>query len=360
MAEANTAALATLGELAELVGGTLEGDPSTPLDSAWPPEDCERGSITLIDHQDRLGKLAECPAAAVVVPRDVSPVDRPAVRVDDVHAAFAAIVQRLRPPATQRSPGIASTVPIPSTAQIGRDVAIGHGAVIGEDVVIGEGATIGPGCVVGDACRIGEGTWLAPRVTLYPETTLGARCRLHSGVVLGADGFGYRNEAGRHVRAPQLGMVIVGDDVEIGANTCVDRGVYGPTRIGDGTKIDNLVQIGHNCRIGRHNLLCSQVGIAGSTSTGDYVVMAGQVGVRDHVHIGQGAVLSAMAGVSNDVPDGETMLGIPATPLREQKLRFAAISKLPALRKEFRDLKRQVAELEQRLAEQNAAPRRVA
>jgi UDP-3-O-[3-hydroxymyristoyl] glucosamine N-acyltransferase len=152
------------------------------------------------------------------------------------------------------------------------------------------------------------------------------------------------------VLTSQLGYVEIGHDVEIGAGTTIDRGTYGATRIGDGTKIDNQVQIAHNCSIGRHNLLCSQVGIAGSTSTGDYVVMGGQAGIRDHVHIGTGAVLSAMAGVSNDVPDGAVMMGIPATPIREQKLKLAALAKLAEMRKEFKALSQTVAILEKQAA----------
>ncbi|MEQ8849127.1 UDP-3-O-(3-hydroxymyristoyl)glucosamine N-acyltransferase [Botrimarina sp.] len=346
MATDNQPKSATLRELAQMVGGRVEGDPETPVASAWPPEDCDRDSITLVDRTESLPRLAGCPAAAVVAPLDGPATGRPTIRVASVHKAFAAIVRHFRPDTTRRISGIHPTAVAPPSAEFGRDVSIGAGAVIGEHVVLADGVTIGAGCVVGDGCRVGESTWLASRVTLYPGTLVGERCRLHSGAVIGADGFGYRQEAGRHVLAPQLGTVEIGDDVDVGANTCIDRGVYGPTRIGDGAKIDNLVQIGHNCRIGRHNLLCSQVGIAGSTTTGDYVVMAGQVGVRDHVHIGKGAVLSAMAGVSNDVPDGEVMLGAPATPLREQKLKFAAIAKLPQLRKEFRELKRQVARLQ--------------
>jgi UDP-3-O-[3-hydroxymyristoyl] glucosamine N-acyltransferase len=166
--------------------------------------------------------------------------------------------------------------------------------------------------------------------------------------VLGAHGFGYKLVEGRHVLSSQLGFVELGPDVEVGAGSTIDRGTYGATVIGEGTKIDNLVMIAHNCRIGRHNLICSQVGVAGSTTTGDYVVMAGQVGVRDHVHIGTGAVLGAKAGVSGDVRDGVRMLGTPAVPEREQKLLFAAISKLPEMRKQLRELTRQVDALANR------------
>ncbi len=164
--------------------------------------------------------------------------------------------------------------------------------------------------------------------------------------MIGAYGFGYTHVAGRHVLSAQLGYVRIDNDVEIGAGTTIDRGTYGATSIGEGTKIDNLVQIAHNCRIGKHNLICAQVGIAGSTSTGDYVVIGGQAGLRDHVHIGTGAQLCAMAGITNNVPDGIVMLGCPATPERDQKLQLAAMSKLPEMRHEFKALRRAVSDLQ--------------
>jgi UDP-3-O-[3-hydroxymyristoyl] glucosamine N-acyltransferase len=163
--------------------------------------------------------------------------------------------------------------------------------------------------------------------------------------VLGAFGFGYDQVAGRHQLTAQLGNVIIGTDVEIGAGTTIDRGTYGPTVIGDGTKIDDQVMIAHNCRLGRHNMLCSQVGIAGSSTTGDYVVLAGQVGVRDHVHIGTAAIVGAKGGIVNDVPDGSRYIGVPATPEREQKLRLAAVSKLPEMRHQLKALERTVKKL---------------
>ena len=183
------------------------------------------------------------------------------------------------------------------------------GATIGDDVEIGSGSTIHPGTRVLAGCKLAERVTLFPNVVLYENTQVGAGTIIHSGAVIGSHGFGYRQDAGRHEPSAQLGHVEIGAGVEIGACTTIDRGTYGPTKIGDGTKIDNLVMIAHNCRIGRHNMICSQVGIAGSTSTGDYVIMAGQVGVRDHVHIGTGAVLAAMAGITNDVPAGARMLG---------------------------------------------------
>lgn len=343
-------ATTTLGQLAALVGGYVQGDPQTPIHNAWPPEDCDAGSITLIDSGESLSKLRDCPAAAMVARVDVAPSGRAAILVNDVHKAFATIVTQFRPVRERRTAGIHPTAVVPPSVELGSGVSIDAGVVIGEDTTLGDGVSVGPNTVIGCDCHVGDRTLIAARVTLYDGTIVGDDCRLQSGVVLGADGFGYRQVEGKHVPVPQLGTVEIGDDVEIGANSSVDRGVYGPTKIGDGTKIDNLVQIGHNCRIGNHNLLCSQVGIAGSTSTGDYVIMAGQVGVRDHVRVGSGAVISARAGVTNDVPAGEVMLGAPATPVREQKLKLAAVAKLPQLRKEFRILRRELSELQERLA----------
>jgi UDP-3-O-[3-hydroxymyristoyl] glucosamine N-acyltransferase len=197
-------------------------------------------------------------------------------------------------------------------------------------------------------CKIGEQVTIYPNAVLYEETRVGPRCIIHGCAVLGADGFGYRLVEGRHQLQAQLGYVEIGADVDIGAGTTIDRGAYGATRVGEGTKIDDQVMIGHNCQIGRHNLICAQVGIAGSTTSGDYVVMAGQVGVRDHVHIGSKAIIGAKSGVSNDVPEGTSMLGAPAVPEREKKLEFAAMAKLPEMRREFKALQRAVAELQAR------------
>jgi UDP-3-O-[3-hydroxymyristoyl] glucosamine N-acyltransferase len=222
---------------------------------------------------------------------------------------------------------------------------------VGDDVRIGSGTTIHAGARIMAGSTIGRDATIFPNAVLYENTVVGDRCIIHAGAVLGAYGFGYSLVDGRHVLSAQLGNVILGDDVEIGAGTTIDRGTYGPTSIGEGTKIDDLVMIAHNCRIGKHNMLCSQVGIAGSTTTGDYVVMAGQVGVRDHVHVGDRAVLGAMAGVINNVPDGCVMIGVPATPEREQKVKQAAFAKLPEMRREFKKLRAAVDKLSRQLGE---------
>ena len=194
-----------------------------------------------------------------------------------------------------------------------------------------------------------------PNVTLYPYTELGQRVVLHAGCVLGANGFGYRQVEGRHVPTAQLGYVRIDADVEIGAAVTIDRGTYGATLIGEGTKIDNQVQIGHNCRIGKHNLLCSQVGIAGSCTTGDYVIMAGQVGLKDHIHLDDNVIIGAKAGVMNDCKKGETYLGAPATPQREQMQIMAVERKLPEMRKEVKALRRELNALKSTSSESKPA-----
>jgi UDP-3-O-[3-hydroxymyristoyl] glucosamine N-acyltransferase len=335
-----------LGQLAALVGGQVHGDPATPIRAAAVLGEVSPGEITLIDQPERIKQLAATQAAAVVV-SDMISFDWPAaIVVADVHAAFAKIVCYFRPPRDQAAVGISPCAFVSATAQCASDLSVHAGVTIGDDCRIGAGTVILPGAHLLPGCKIGSNVTIGPAAVLYENTEVGDRSIIQGGAIIGAYGFGYSQVAGRHILSAQLGYVRIGSDVEIGAGTTIDRGTYGATTIGDGTKIDNLVQIAHNCRIGRHNLICSQVGIAGSTTTGDYVVMGGQVGVRDHVHIGARAILGAMAGITNDVPDGAKMLGIPATPEREQKLKLAALAKLPEMRHEFKAMRRAIAELE--------------
>jgi UDP-3-O-[3-hydroxymyristoyl] glucosamine N-acyltransferase len=339
----------TLDQLANLVGGRLHGDPATMICGAATLSDVGPGEITLIDHPDRVKQLAATQAAAVVYAENVACEWPAAIIVTDVHAAFAKIVCHFRPPRAKSGIGISPRAIVSRRARWGTNVNIHAGATIGDDCLLGDCTTILPGAHLLEGCVIGRETTIGPGAVLYENTQVGDRTIIHGGAVIGAHGFGYSQVGGQHMPAAQLGYVRIGNDVEIGAGTTIDRGTYGATTIGDGTKIDNLVQIAHNCRIGRHNLICSQVGIAGSTTTGDYVVMGGQAGVRDHVRIGTRAMLSAMAGITNDVPDGAVMMGIPATPEREQKLKQAALAKLPEMRQEFKAMRRAIAELEKRL-----------
>jgi UDP-3-O-[3-hydroxymyristoyl] glucosamine N-acyltransferase len=357
----------TLGRLAELVGGRVNGDAAIIIHGAAVLREVAAGEITLVDHADRTRQLATTSAAAVVVPEKIAgsfleassgdlAARLAAIIATDAHAAFAKIVLHFRPARMAAPIGISPQAIVSATARCGSGVNIHAGATIGDDCQIGDNTTICPGAHVLPGCTIGRDVTIGPGAVLYENTIVGDRTIIHGGAVVGAHGFGYTQVDGRHVLTAQLGYVRIGNDVEVGAGTTIDRGTYGATSIGDGTKIDNLVQIAHNCRIGRHNLLCAQVGIAGSTSTGDYVVMGGQAGIRDHVHIGSRAILSAMAGITNDVPDGAVMMGIPATPEREQKLKQAAWAKLPEMRQEFKAMRRAIAELEKSIG--NAPPAR--
>jgi UDP-3-O-[3-hydroxymyristoyl] glucosamine N-acyltransferase len=342
---------ATLAELAAMVGGDVAGPGDLVVYGAAPLADAVAGEITLVDRPEKVRALADSAAAAVVCPRSCPPQTLPAILVDDVHRAFAAIIARFRPERRRRRIGTSPLAIVSPTARLGENVDVHPLATIGDDVTIGRGATIHSGVHVMAGCQIGEDVTIFPNAVLYENTVVGPRSLIHAGAVLGAYGFGYEPVDGRHRLTPQLGNVVLGADVEIGAGSTIDRGTYGPTVIGDGTKIDNLVMVAHNCRVGRHNMLCSQVGIAGSALTGDNVVIAGQTGVRDHVRIGRGAVVGAKAGVINDIPDGACMLGIPATPERDQKLKQAAFARLPEMRQQLKQLQRTVDALLARIAE---------
>lgn len=336
----------TLGELRERVGGELRGDPGTVICSADILREVKAGGITLVDKVKLLEELQKSAAAAAVVSKDCGEIALPCLVVNDVHAAFSAIVELFRPQRNSALPGFATSARVSPSAKLGERVSIGPLATIGDDCELGDDVVIHAGVHLMAGCKIESGVQIFPNAVLYDNTVVGANSIIHAGAVLGAYGFGYKVVNGRHVLSSQLGNVVIGENVEIGANSTIDRGTYGATSVGDGTKIDNQVMIGHNCRIGKHNLLCSQVGIAGSTTTGDYVVMAGQVGVRDHVHIGDRVVLGAKTGIMADVPEAGNYLGTPCMPERDAMHVAAMLIRLPAMRKEIRELERKVAQVE--------------
>lgn len=336
----------TLAELADMIAGTTAGSPTTLITGTAPLDEVVDGQLTFIDQPERSAQAAASQASAVLVPAGVRCEGKPTIEVADVHAAFATIVSYYRPRRPRRNSSIAPSATISESVALGSDITIGPGATLADDVVIGDGTVIHAGVHLMAGCRIGQNVTIYPGAVLYEDTEVGDHTIIHAGAVIGAYGFGYHHVDGEHQLSAQLGNVVIGRHVEVGANSTIDRGTFSSTRIGDGTKIDNLVQIAHNCQIGKHNLLCAQVGIAGSTSTGDYVVMAGQVGVRDHVHIGEGARIGAMAGVSNDIAPGVVAFGAPATPERDQKILLASLAKLPEMRKEFKQVRKTVRELE--------------
>ena len=334
-----------LGELAALVDGRLIGITTGLCTGANPPGEATDTEITMLDDPGRIETLSGSQAIAVVTGAEVdlgaTGKQTAQIIVTDPHAAFEKIVSCFRPPveATVPTAGIHPTTIIDPTAEVHAT------ATIGEGVSIGARSRIMPGVVIAPFSQIGADCTLPAHITLYEYTEIADRVIIHAGTVLGAHGFGYRQEAGRHIPTAQLGYVAIESDVEIGASVTIDRGTYGATRIGEGTKIDNQVMIGHNCQIGKHNLLCSQVGIAGSCKTGDYVILAGQVGLKDHIELGDGVIVGAQAGVMDDCPGNEVYLGSPATPQRDQMQIMAVQRRLPEMRREIKQLRRQLDRL---------------
>lgn len=338
--------VATVEQLAALVRGRLVGDGSISIHSARPVAEAGPGDITFIENERYAKMLRSSPASAAIVgphfKRNPTTPSLPVIEVEDPILAFLAVRSHLKGADKPRWTGVHPMAWVAPSARIGADVAIYPFVYVGEDAVIGDGTTLHPGVVVGDRCTIGRDTIIHPNAVLYRDVSLGDRVEVHAGTVLGGDGFGYRQVDGNHVKVPQTGRVEVGDDVEIGANCTVDRATFEATRIGQGTKIDNLVMIGHNNQIGRHNLLCGQVGIAGSCKTGDYVIMAGQAGIKDNTEIGDHVVIGAQAGVHRNVPTGQQILGSPAIPIREQRRIFQMIARLPEMHRQLRELSAQV------------------
>jgi UDP-3-O-[3-hydroxymyristoyl] glucosamine N-acyltransferase len=334
----------SLEQIASIVNGRIVGNGSVSIVDARPVEIAGPGDITFVS-DDRVARaLRACPASAALVGphfsirAQVIAPDLPLVEVEDPLDAFVKVRTHLRGGEPPRWVGIHPKAYIAATAKIGRNVAIHPFAYVGEYAEIGDGSTLYPGAIVQSHSKVGKDCVLHANVVLYDETTLGDRVEVHSGTVIGSDGFGYRLKEGQHSKIPQTGTVEIGDDVEIGANCTIDRGTFEATAIGDGTKIDNLVMIGHNNQIGKHNMICGQVGLAGSCKTGDYVIMAGQVGVKDHTEIGDKVIIGAQAGVHRNVPSGQHLLGSPAMPIREQRRIFQMIARLPEMHQQVREL----------------------
>ena len=342
-----------LSQLASLTGGVVDGDANRVIEKVAPLHTADSVSITFAENPEKVDWSSAPKAAAVVLPQGSSvvlPDDVAKLFVASPKAAFERIAAFFHPKVETLEAGISPKASIASSAKIGQNVSIGPFAVVGENVEIADGVKIYPGVVLMTNVRVGANTVLFPNVVVYENVRIGAGCILHANSVLGAYGFGYDSSTGVHILAAQYGSVVIEDNVEIGACSTVDRGAYDATYIGEGSKIDNHVMIAHNCKLGRRNMICASVGIAGSVSTGDYVVMAGRVGMRDHLTVGDGAMIGAMAGVMTDVPAKARIVGIPATPELEQFRKQAALKILPETLKDYRKFRKEVAELESRIA----------
>jgi len=314
-------------DIVTFVGGRYDGSRDLALRGVGTIADAEPEQLTFLSNAKYAGQLATTRAGAILVANDLDGDDTRFIRVGNPYFAMASVVARwfYERPAPK---GISPLAAVAPTARLGKNAGIGPFAVIGDGVTIGDDVTIYGHVAIEPDCVIGDGTIIYPHVSIYHGSRIGQRCILHSGVVIGADGYGFAIEGGKHHKIPQIGIVRIEDDVEIGANTTIDRAALGETVIGEGTKIDNLVQIGHNVRIGKHCLLVSQSGIAGSTELGDYVVVAGQSGFSGHLKIGNRVQVAAKSAVLDDVADGEKVMGNPAMPFRAFARREAFLKRL--------------------------------
>jgi len=331
----------TVAEIAKHLQGEIVGDGDVVLKGFAPADRAAAGDLTFAENEDYFSRAEQSGASAILADRRFASSRKVLIRVPDARVAFARALTLFFPESAPAA-GVHPTAIVAPSAQVDRSAHVGPYCVVGERVRIGARSALQGGNFIGNDCRLGDDVNLFPNVTVYPRTEIGHRVRVHAGTVIGSDGFGYVQDGGIHRKVPQIGNVIIRDDVEIGANVAIDRGALGSTVIGCGTKIDNLVQIAHNVEIGDHSLLVAQVGIAGSTQLGNYVVLAGQVGIAGHLKIGNQVTVAAQSGVMNDIPDGEKWFGSPAQPDRQVKREIIALRHLP-------ELLRRVAALEKRL-----------
>ncbi|MGA8029435.1 MAG: UDP-3-O-(3-hydroxymyristoyl)glucosamine N-acyltransferase [Bryobacteraceae bacterium] len=338
----------TVGQLAEICDGRVEGDSDRLISGAATIEDATETDLSFAANAKALESAKSSRAGCLLVPHSFQSSGNSAlIHVDDPRLAFTRAVSALY--AKPKSPpGVHPTAIIANTATVAADCSIGAYVTIGNNATVGNGCKIGNHCSIGENAVIGENTIFHANVTLYDHVRIGARVILHSGCVIGADGFGFTLTGDHYEKFPQIGAVEVDDDVEIGANCCIDRAALGVTRIGKGTKLDNLVHVAHNCVIGQHVVVAAQTGFSGSVAVGDFAIIGGQAGIGEKAKIESRAIVGGKSGVliAQKIEAGEPVWGIPARPLRQHLKGLANIGKLPKLREDLRRLKQKVEELE--------------
>jgi len=334
-----------LAELAERVGGRVEGDPDRVVDAVRSLETAGPADLSLLNHSRYRTQAETSAAGALLVASGLEAVARQTGKdllvVADAPYALSVLLGFLHAPPA-REPGVHPTAVIEPGCDVDPAAHVGPYAVIGAGSRVGPGAAVLAHAVVGRRCAVGDGAVLHPHAVLYDDTEVGAHCIIHAGAVLGADGFGYATYKGAHHKVPQIGRVVVEADVEVGANSTIDRATLGETVVGAGTKIDNLVQVGHNVRVGRHCILCGQAGIAGSTRLGDYVVLAGQAGVAGHIELGDRVQVAAKSAALTSVEPGTTVAGIPAVEMRRWRRQTVLVARLEEMKRRLRELEKRL------------------
>lgn len=339
-------------ELAELIDGTLKADPELEINGYRGAGSVSAKQLTYAESDEYLEAAMKNSAGLVLVTADLYQDEIPAIIVDNPKLAYARLARQF-PDKRYYKPGIADSAIIGAGFESGEDISIHPGAIIGDNVFIGDRVRIAAGVIIGDNCELGDDILLHPGVKIMAETWIGDRVEIQAGAVIGSDGYGYVSDAGKHYKMPQLGRVVIEDDVEIGALTAIDRAANEETVIGQGTKIDNLVQIGHNVQVGKNNLIVSQTGIGGSTKLGARVTLAGQAGIEDHVEITDQVTVTGKAKVSKDIKESGFYSGIPAREHREYLKEAAGIRRINKLKKEISDIKGELEEIKNYLKEED-------
>ena len=338
----------TASEIAEQVGGEVVGDGGIELAGFAQADAAKPGDLTFAENEKYFRLAEESPASAILAPEEFASETKTVIRVKNARIAFARVLPLLFPE-KQFAPGIHPSAVIAESAQVADTAHIGPNCVIGGNSTIGDQVVLEANCTVGEHTTLGQAVRLFPNVSVYSQCKIGARVRIHSGSVVGSDGYGYVFDQDHHRKIPQVGGVVIEQDVEIGANVTIDRGSLGDTEIGEGTKIDNLVQIAHNVVIGKHCLIIAQTGIGGSTQIGEFSILAGQAGVVGHIKIGPKAIIASKSAVMSSLEGGRQYMGIPAIPDIQAKRQIVAARQLPELLKRVR-------ELEQLLAKKDTPP----
>lgn len=340
-----------IAQIAQWIDARIEGDEDLEITGLAKIEEAQSGYLTFIANPKYAKFIETTQASAVLVDDDFPPSDKTLLRVSNPYFSFLKLAQHFYKQAPQVQPGVHPTAIIGDRSSVEDDVSIGAYVVIGKGCSIGKGSTIFPGVFIGDNVKVGDNCIIYPNVSIREECKIGNNCILHMGAVVGSDGFGYAFEGGKYHKLPQMGIVVLEDDVEIGANITIDRATMGETRIQKGAKLDNLIQIAHNVQIGPHTAIAAQAGISGSTKIGAYVQVGGQAGLVGHIEIGDQAKIGAQAGVTKSIPAKDFYTGYPARPFRTEMRELASLAKLPDMLKRFRELETKVQELEARLKE---------